>query len=195
MSKRLIGALLGALSVAVVAMASNSGESTQTPQNPYAAVYVKNLAGMKLPDQALDLVLPPDADLKVSEFTATTQASRTCSQRCSTTCTTTRGCKQQTDGCQGTATQPKPSQPATPSTPIASSVRLTLDVTERTLVNSQRALAIAGYEGFCLDGADSPTFRTALRDFQTRQSLPADGVLGDTTWQALRALLVRATSR
>jgi hypothetical protein len=73
MSKRLIDALPRALSVAVVVVATNFGESTQTTQNPYATNSVKTLTGMKLPDQTIELVLLPDANLKMSEFNGTTQ--------------------------------------------------------------------------------------------------------------------------
>lgn len=196
MLSRLLAAGVAVSLFVAGALASGSGTLPAPPENPYASHYAKNVTGMQMPDQSLDRVMPADADTGFSSFAEPSTQSKTCSQRCSTTCTTTRGCKRQTDGCGGTVT---PSAPRTsPTTPLAQEaaalppvVRYSTDLTAHTLINAQRALAIAGYEGLCLDGSYSPTFTAALKDFQTRNSVVATGVLTDPIWQVLDTLLRR----
>lgn len=186
-------------SIAAVAM-SGSGTSTTPATNPYAPRYEKNVVGMALPDQSLDSVLPPNADLTSAGFVAPLQSSKTCSstcsKTCSTTCTTTRGCKTQTQGCQGTTIPPTTTttQPARPSTLPTGSVQITQNLTARTIVNTQRALVIAGYEGLCVTGVEtSPEYKAALLDFQRRQGLPPSGEVNDATWASLQQLLVKVS--
>lgn len=210
MLKRFIVALAVASSVAVVGFASGNGGQSAPQKNPYAGIYARSVTAMSLPDQTLDHFVAPNADLPTGEFTtAAAQASKTCSQRCSTTCsktcTTTRGCssscKRQSDGCGGTSTPPPTTTPRTPEAPAATTplasprVQLTADITEQNTLNAQRALAIAGYEGFCLTGTYSPAYDAALKDFQARHNLGVTGILTDQTWVALQPLLNRAATR
>lgn len=203
MLRRLVGAIVAASSVAVVVFASSTSNDAATPQNPYAAVYANSLAGMKAPDHSLDRVLPPNADFGVAAPVVAAPQSKTCSQRCSTTCskgcTTTRGCssncKRQSDGCGGSITRP----PTTTTTsPVETSALLpsskspaARDFTARTVLNAQRALVIAGYEGVCVNGLESKEFLVALRDFQSKNGLVPQGTMTDFTWQAMRPMLAR----
>ena len=199
MVKPLIGVCAACVMSSIAAVAvSGSGASTTPSTNPYESRYERNVAGLGLPDQTFDNVLPPNADLGMTGFVAPGQSSRTCSstcsKTCSTTCTTTRGCKTQTQGCQGTTTAPATTQPAKSSALPAGSVLITPDLNARTVVNAQRALVIAGYQGLCVTGAEgSPDYKAALVDFQRRQSLTASGEVNDATWAKFQQLLLKAS--
>lgn len=205
MLQRVVAAIVVACSLAVVAFASTDNAIPRSHDNPYADKYARNLVGMSLPDQTLDGVRPPNADVAFAhDPEGGAQASKTCSQRCSTTCTTTRGCKRQTDGCSGGSTPASPPPYSTPSQPLpaavplmsaptATAVQLTQDLTALTTVNAQRALVIAGYEGLCVTGTIAPAFDVALKDFQSRHRIAATGVLTLETWQVLQPLLLRAS--
>lgn len=198
MLTRVFAAIAVASSLAAVKVASTSNASSAPPQNPYAGLYAKNVAGMGLPDQSLDRVLPPDADNAFSDFVEPMTQSKTCSQRCSrtcsTTCTTTRGCKRQTDGCGGAAVPATP-RPSGSAAALPSQVRRSDDLTAHTFINAQRALALAGYEGICVDGVQSAAFTSALKDFQSRSDVGVTGVLSENTWQAIEPLLRRMSVR
>lgn len=204
--------LAGALAVSLFgagAFASGSGTAPALLENPYASVYAKNISGMTKPDQSLDLVMPADAQLAFSSFSEPAAQSKTCSQRCSTTCsngcTTSRGCssscRRQSDGCGGTSTggittpmslTPRAeTAPVPPVQTLPTGVPSAVDLSVRSVLNAQRALAIAGYEGFCLDNTYSAGFTASLKDFQSRNSLAAVGVLTTPTWQLLDMILSR----
>jgi len=51
----------------------------------------------------------------------------------------------------------------------------------------QDALDTAGIPGVGLDGVFGPDTRKGAMDFQRQNGLPADGIVGCTTWQTLTA--------
>ncbi len=53
----------------------------------------------------------------------------------------------------------------------------------------QLALKAAGFDPGSLDGRMGPRTRTAIRDFQVAQGLPADGKVGPKTWDKLEPFL------
>ena len=53
----------------------------------------------------------------------------------------------------------------------------------------QLALKAAGFDPGSLDGRMGPRTRTAIRDFQVAQGLPADGKVGPKTWSKLETFL------
>ena len=52
----------------------------------------------------------------------------------------------------------------------------------------QRALRAAGYDPGAEDGAFGPSTEAAVKNFQERMNIPADGVVGKQTWDALGQL-------
>ena len=54
-------------------------------------------------------------------------------------------------------------------------------------VEVQRALLRAGYDPGPIDGKLGKKTKSAIKSFQRKQGLTADGVIGEKTWSALRA--------
>jgi len=54
-------------------------------------------------------------------------------------------------------------------------------------VEVQRALLRAGYDPGPIDGKLGKKTKSAIKSFQRKQGLTADGVIGEKTWSALKA--------
>jgi len=76
---------------------------------------------------------------------------------------------------------PAPAPSASTTSPLAPYARTTLrrGSTGAAVVALQKALKVAA------DGAFGPRTESAVKAFQTRRNLPANGVVGATTWSAL----------
>ncbi len=55
-----------------------------------------------------------------------------------------------------------------------------------TATQLQKALRRAGYDPGPIDGRIGKKTRAAVKAFQRRQNLKADGIVGERTWSALQ---------
>ena len=170
-----------------VANASKSG--APVPGTPYSEIYRGSLLNLT---QSQDLYMSLEELRESSEVpvyaAASKTCSRTCSKKCSNSCTTTRGCssrcKTYTEGCSGGGSTPGGGG-SSPAGLVSEGYFIPRSADHAIGIQDfQRLLIIAGYEVKDSGKMDENT-KSAISDFQSKNSLPTTGAIDCTTWHTL----------